>query len=165
MRLLPKLMAVAVATAALTSPILAHDYRLGAIQIDHPWTRATPPGAHAGGGFLTLTNEGVAADRLVAAVSPIAGRTELHTMTMDDGVMKMRPLPEGIELPAGATVELAPGGMHVMFMDLAGPIVEGDSVPVTLTFETAGSIEVEMAVSPPGARQDGAHGHEEGGTH
>ncbi|WP_026380231.1 copper chaperone PCu(A)C [Afifella pfennigii] len=145
------LAAVATAFMAVASPVFAADYTAGPIEIDTPWTRATPPSAKAGGGFLKLTNTGSEDDRLVSVASPIAGRTELHTMDMSGGVMKMRHLPDGIALPAGQSVELKPGSLHVMFMDLAGPIEEGAAVQVTLTFEKAGSVDIEMRAAGIGA--------------
>ncbi|WP_367714406.1 copper chaperone PCu(A)C (plasmid) [Nitratireductor sp. GISD-1A_MAKvit] len=133
MRFLPRILTAAMLFIA--APAFAGDYTLGKLEIDQPWTRATPPGAKAAGGFVTIVNGGEEDDRLVSAEAAFAGRVELHTMDMTDGVMKMRHLPEGIPVPAGETVNLAPGGLHVMFMDLQEPIAEGAPVPVTLTFE------------------------------
>ncbi|WP_414833518.1 copper chaperone PCu(A)C [Afifella sp. YEN Y35] len=149
MRLVAHLIAAALVFAA--TPALAHGYKLGNLEIGHPWTRATPPSATAGGGFLKITNTGDEDDRLVSASSPISSRVELHTMDMSGGVMKMRQLEDGIPVPAGATVELKPGSLHVMFIDLTAPIEEGANVPVTLTFERAGSVDVEMPASAVGA--------------
>ncbi|MBK1624897.1 copper chaperone PCu(A)C [Afifella marina] len=153
MRLVTKLFAAAFVFAA--TPALAHGYKLGNLEIGHPWTRATPPSATAGGGFLKITNTGDEDDRLVSASSPISGRVELHTMDMSGGVMKMRQLEDGIPVPAGATVELKPGSLHVMFIDLTAPIEEGANVPVTLTFEKAGSVDVEMSATAVGAPSPG----------
>ncbi|WP_018698540.1 copper chaperone PCu(A)C [Amorphus coralli] len=163
---------MAATAAALTLALAplsahAHDYKVGALEIEHPWTRATPPGAAAGGAFLIIVNEGTEADTLIGAASPVAGRVELHTMTMDDGVMKMRQIKGGIEISPGDTATLAPGGNHVMLMDLKEQIVTGKTVPLTLTFEKAGSVDIDLAVSPPGApgpkmngHGNGSHGHE-----
>lgn len=130
------------------------------IEVSQPWTRATPPGAGAGGGFVTLTNRGDQDDRLIGATSPITEQVEIHTMEMDGEVMRMAPLSGGIEIPAGGTVSLAPGGLHLMFMDLTNPIVEGEPLPVTLEFQHAESIEVQLQVVPPGASLSGeAHHH------
>ncbi|MDQ0327056.1 copper(I)-binding protein [Rhodopseudomonas julia] len=156
MRLVTKLFAAALVIAA--TPAFAHGYKLGNLEIGHPWTRATPPSATAGGGFLKITNNGDEDDRLVSASSPIAARVELHTMDMSDGVMKMRPLEDGIPVPAGATVELKPGSLHVMFIDLTAPIEEGESVPATLNFEKAGSVDVEMSATAVGAPGPDANG-------
>ncbi|UXZ54180.1 copper chaperone PCu(A)C [Halomonas sp. 7T] len=138
------------------------------IEAATPWTRATPPGAGAGGGFVTLTNRSSTDDRLVGATSPLTERVELHTMEMDGDVMRMSHLPDGIELPAGDTVTLAPGGLHLMFMELGSPIVEGEPVPVTLEFQNAESIHVELEVLAPGASPEGAehaHSHAEQSGH
>lgn len=134
------------------------------IEASEPWTRATPPGAGAGGGFVTLTNHGDADDRLVGASSPVTERVEIHTMEMDGDVMRMSQLPDGIEIPAGQTVSLAPGGLHLMFMELASPITEGQPLPVTLEFQHAESIDVELQVLPAGASPEGAH-HTDGHGH
>ncbi|EKF43071.1 Nuclear export factor GLE1 [Nitratireductor indicus C115] len=161
MRYLVHVLAAVSMLAATTA--FAADYTLGKLEIEAPWTRATPPGAKAAGGFLIVTNTGGEADRLVSAEAGIAGRVELHTMSMTDGVMKMRHLPEGIDIPAGETVKLAPGGLHVMFMELKEPITQDAPVPVTLTFEKAGQVEVEMTVAPPGAPGPAGQGHKMGG--
>jgi copper(I)-binding protein len=114
------LVAMAALSLSLGGTALAHDYKVGALVIDHPWSRATPGGAKVGGGYLTVENKGAASDRLVAATAPaIAGRTEIHEMAVTDGVMTMRPLADGIAIPAGGKVEFKPGGYHVMFMALS----------------------------------------------
>ena len=142
--------ALTAATLLLAAaPALAMDAaatRLGSLEISGGYARATLPNAPVGGGFLTIVNHGSADDRLVSAVSPVAGQTQLHEMAMDGGVMKMRELADGIKIPAGATVTLAPGGFHIMFMQLKQALVEGTTVPVTLTFEKAGTATVELAV-------------------
>jgi periplasmic copper chaperone A len=130
---------------------LARDYTQGSIVISDPWSRATPPSAMSGAGYLTLTNKGSEPDRLIAASSPAAGRVEVHEMTMNGNVMRMRELEKGLEIPAGATVKLAPGGYHLMMTGLKGPFTKGARVPVTLTFEKAGSIDVEFGVEALGA--------------
>ena len=130
----------------------ALDYRLGAIEIGQPWTRATPPTAEAGGGYLVLTNSGTTPDRLIAVRSPAADKVEIHEMKMDGNIMRMRAAEKGIEIPPGATVELKPGGFHVMFMGLKAPFAKDAKVPLTLVFEKAGSIDVELAVQAMGAQ-------------
>lgn len=151
MRTLIAALAASLTLAVAVLPAQAHDYKLGSLRIEHPWTRATPPGAPTGGAFLTIENEGNEPDTLTGAASPIADRVELHTMSMDGGVMKMRQIKGGIEIAPGETVALAPGGNHVMMIGLKSQIVMGEKVPLTLTFEKAGSIDVELAVTPPGA--------------
>jgi periplasmic copper chaperone A len=138
-------------TLVLASPTLAHDYKLGALEIAHPWARATPPSAPAGGGFLKITNTGSAPDRLVSVSSPAADLVQVHEMKMDGSVMRMREVEKGLEIPAGGSVILAPGGYHLMMMGLKAPFKQGASVPVTLVFEKAGKIDVELAVEAMGA--------------
>jgi copper(I)-binding protein len=135
----------------LALPAFAYDYRLGAIEIGQPWARATPPTAESGGGFLVLTNTGTTPDRLIAVKSPAADKVEIHEMKMDGNIMRMRELEKGIEIPPGATVELKPGGFHVMFMGLKAPFAKDAKVPATLVFEKAGSIDVELMVQAMGA--------------
>ena len=157
MTLKTTLVASTLCTLALVAPAaLAADYKAGAIEIDHPWARATPSGAKVGAGYLKLTNTGATADRLVGATAAAAGRVEIHEMSMDNGVMKMRPLKDGVELQPGATVELKSGSYHLMMFDLKQPLKQGDHVKGTLTFEKAGPVDVEFAVEgvggPPAAK-------------
>lgn len=128
----------------------------GDLEISGPFTRAMPPAAKAGGGFLTITNKGDADDRLVSATSPNAPIVQLHEMTMDGDVMKMREKQDGIIIPAGETVELKPGGLHIMFMQVETPFVEGEMVPVTLAFEKAGTVEVKLKVGGVGDKSANA---------
>jgi copper(I)-binding protein len=130
---------------------LAHDYTLGALKIGHPWARATAATAPAGGGFLSVTNTGTTPDRLVSARSPASGLVQIHEMKMEGDVMRMREVEKGLEIPAGATVTLAPGGFHLMMMGLKEPLTQGSKVPLTLVFEKAGKIDVELAVEGMGA--------------
>lgn len=150
---------LAAAMLTLTSVVaLAHDYTLGSLKIDHPWTRATPGGAKVAGGYLTIQNNGSAADRLLGGSSEIAGRVEIHEMAVKDGIMTMRPLPEGLEVKPGDRAELKPGGFHIMFMELKRPLKEGERVKGTLQFEKAGTVAVEFAVQGVGTRETG-HKH------
>lgn len=137
--------------AVLAVPAGAQDYKLGALDISRPWTRATPATAQAGGGFLTVTNKGTTPDRLIAARSTVSDRVEVHEMRMDGNVMKMRELEKGLEIPAGATVMLKPGGYHIMFMGLKAPFAKDTKVPVTLVFEKAGSLDIVLDVEALGA--------------
>ncbi|MEI2299861.1 copper chaperone PCu(A)C [Ensifer sp. MJa1] len=120
--------------------------KLGDLDISGGSVKAMLPGAKVGGGFLTIKNGGAAEDRLVAVESPAAARVEIHEMKMENDVMKMRKLDDGIALPAGKTVELKAGGLHLMFMDVKAPFKEGDAVPVTLTFEKAGKVDATFPV-------------------
>jgi periplasmic copper chaperone A len=122
----------------------------GSIQIVSPWARATAGSASAGGAFMTIVNKGASADRLIGAASPIAGMAELHETKSENGVMTMSPVP-ALEIPAGGKAMLAPGGYHVMLMGLKAPLKEGQSFPLTLTFEKAGKIDVEVKIGKPGA--------------
>ncbi len=143
---------LAAAIAALTVlPAAAETITLGSLTISAPWVRATPPNAPAGGGFLTITNTG-AADRLIAVASDASDKTEIHEMSVVNGVMKMRALPDGLEIPTGETVTLAPGGFHIMFVGLKAPFKEGGTVMATLTFENAGTVEIPFTIEKIGAR-------------
>lgn len=155
------LLAAAFCLSALpvVSPAAAHDYTAGDIHIVHPWTRATPKGAKVAGGYMTLTNKGTQADRLIGGSSEVAGRFEIHEMRTEDGVMRMRQLPKGLEIKPGETVKLEPGSYHIMMMDLKEPVQEGKRVQGTLTFERAGSIKVEYVAAAMGGKSDHGHGH------
>ncbi len=113
------------------------------VKVEAAWARPTVAGQQGGGGFMTLHSE--RADRLLGGTTPLAERFELHTMSMQGDVMQMRQL-DAIALPAGQRVELKPGGLHVMFIGLKQPLTLGSKVPVTLRFERAGEVKVEMTV-------------------
>jgi copper(I)-binding protein len=139
---------------------LAHDYAVGPLKIGHPWSRATPAGAKVGGGYLSIENGGAAPDRLVSVSAPFAGRVEIHEMAVTNGVMTMRPLEQGVAVPAGGKVELKPGGLHIMFMELKQPLKQDERLKGTLTFEKAGAVEVEFKVEPVGSKGgEPAHKH------
>lgn len=142
-RLLP---ALALGLAALAAS--AHEFKAGSLAIGHPYARATAAGQTIGGGFMKFTNDGAAADKLLAASAPVAGSVELHTMRMEGDVMRMRQV-DAIELPPGATVELKPGGLHMMFIGLKQPLKAGDKFPLTLRFEKAGEVTVQVNVEAP----------------
>ena len=129
----------------------AQEFKAGALEIDQPWSRATPKGAKVAAGYLTIRNTGTDPDRLVSVTSPAAGKSEIHEMSMEKGVMKMRPVPGGIEIKPGETVELKPNSFHIMMMGLKKPIELGKPFKASLTFEKAGPVEVEFAVVAPGA--------------
>ena len=137
------------------APASAQDYKLGSLEIATPWTRATAATAKSGGGFVTITNKGTTADRLIAARSPASLKVEIHEMKMDGQVMRMRELANGLEIPPGVTVTLKPGGFHIMFMELKAPLAKDAKVPVTLVFEKAGSIDVDFKVEAVGAAGTG----------
>ena len=149
-----RLLRTALAAAILVvTPAFAHNgvVHLGAINISLPFTRATLPNAPVAGGFLTIENTGTEPDRLVSATSDIAGETQIHEMAMQGDVMKMRQLADGLDIPAGETVVLAPGGFHIMFMGLKQALVEGETITVTLTFEKAGTVDVVLPIEAAAA--------------
>ncbi|MAY86173.1 MAG: hypothetical protein CML02_05565 [Pseudooceanicola sp.] len=137
---------------------------VGALEIAGGFSRATLPNAPVGGGFMTITNTGATDDRLIGAASSVAGHMEVHEMAMDGDVMRMRELADGLPIPAGETVELKPGGFHIMFMELQEPLVEGEVVTVTLTFETAGEVEVPLMIGKMNAKGHD-HGSMDHGSH
>ena len=146
-----------IALAALVATAVhAQEYRLGSINIEVPWTRATPTGAKVAGGFMKITNTGKEPDRLIGGSALVAGKFEVHEMAMIDNVMKMRELEKGLEIKPGQSIELRPGSFHVMFMDLKGTLKEGDKVKGTLRFEKAGTIEVEYVVRGMGSQSGAA---------
>ena len=152
---------VATVLAALaTSAALAHDYTVGSLKIDHPWARATPKGASVGGGYMKITNSGTAPDRLVAGSSDISSSFEIHEMKMEGGVMKMRPVANGIEIKPGQTVTLDASGYHVMLVDLKKQLVQGERFKATFEFAKAGKVEVDFAIEGMGAK-----GPKSGGDH
>ncbi|MFN3657858.1 MAG: copper chaperone PCu(A)C [Pseudolabrys sp.] len=142
---------------AILAPASARDYTAGSLKIDNPWVRATPKGARVGGGYMKITNTGTAPDRLVGGASAASGRFEVHEMSLEGGVMKMRALPNGLAIKPGETVEFKPGGYHVMFLDLNKPFAQGERVKATLEFEKAGKVEVEFTVEGIGAQSGGNH--------
>ncbi|HEV2573793.1 MAG TPA: DUF1775 domain-containing protein [Beijerinckiaceae bacterium] len=154
---------VRVAATAMAQTDAKSEFTVGAIKVVTPWTRATPKGAPVGGGYLTITNTGTETDRLVGGTFPGAGKVEVHEMSMDNGMMRMRQLPKGLEIAPGATVELKPGGYHLMFTGLTAPIAEGKPVSGTLVFEKAGTLNLQWAVSPIGASAAPAGGGMSGG--
>lgn len=130
----------------LGAQALAHDFTVGDIHVNHPWSRALPPVAPTGAAYLVLENKGDQTDRLTGAASTIAGRVELHEHIHQDGLMKMQKI-DSVEIAPGAQVEFKPGGHHLMLFDLQHPLVEGSSYPMTLSFEHAGEVEVEVMVT------------------
>jgi hypothetical protein len=128
----------------------AKDYHAGSLDISTPWSRATPQGASVAAGYVTIKNTGTAADRLIGGASDAAAKFEVHEMSMDGGVMKMRPIQGGLEIKPGETVELKPQGLHIMFVDLKKPLKKGDHVKATLEFEKAGKVDVDFDVTGMG---------------
>jgi periplasmic copper chaperone A len=155
MKQLTRTIAFAAALAALAGPVRAEDVKAGDLVITQAWSRQTPSGAKVAGGYLTIENKGTSADRLISGSGDVAGRVEVHEMAMEGGVMKMRPLDKGLVIDPGKTVKLAPGGYHLMLMDLKSEFKQGDKVPVTLQFEKAGKVNVTLDVQGVGAQAPG----------
>lgn len=149
-------LAGAAAICILALPARAGDYDLGSIHISQPWSQATPKGAATGVGYVTLTNKGTVPDKVSCVSDDASAQCEIHSMTMDGGVMKMRPIEGGLEIKPGESVTLKPGGNHMMFVSLKHPLEQGMTVKVTLKFEHAGTIDVDYPVLAMGARPPGA---------
>lgn len=132
---------------AASAPAAAHGYGKGDLHVRHPWTRATPPGAKVAAGYLEIRNAGNAPDRVIGAATPAAERIELHVMSTQDGIMKMREVRD-FEVPARQRLVLQPGGSHLMLVGLKRPLAKGERVPLTLRFERSGEVQVELEVQP-----------------
>jgi copper(I)-binding protein len=144
----------------LASSAHAYDYKVGSIEIDRPWSRAVPKGATVAAGYLTIRNTGSEPDRLVSGSTPVAGKFEIHLMSMDNGVMRMRPVPDGVVIKPGETVELKPSSFHIMMMGLKQPIEKGKPFKGSLVFEKAGPIDIDFNVEAVGATAPAATGHD-----
>jgi copper(I)-binding protein len=149
---------VGAAVVFISGMAAAETYSVGGLQVGNPWARATPKGATVGAGYLTITNKGAEADRLIGGSAAPAARFEVHTTVMENGVARMRQV-TGLEIKPGETVELAPGGMHVMLMGLKQPLRQGQTVKGTLVFEKAGTVAIEFTVQGIGAPAGGQGGH------
>ena len=135
----------------------ADDVKIGNLTISAPYVRAMVPGAPVGGGYMTITNTGGTDDRLVAASSPRAATVQIHEMKMDNDVMIMRELAGGLAIPAGKTIELKPGGYHLMFMKVATPFLQGQTVRTSLKFEKAGTADVDFPVGSIATNKEASH--------
>jgi copper(I)-binding protein len=138
------------ATLMLSAQAYAQTVKVDAVSISDAYTRATVTGQKVAGGFLKIQNKGNTPDQLISASSPSAGDVQIHEMAMEGNVMKMRQVKD-ITVPANGSVELKPGGYHLMFLDLKGPFVAGETIPVKLKFAKSGDVEVRLPVNPPGA--------------
>lgn len=143
----------------MITPIVAHDYKAGALHIDHPWARPTPGGVNNGAAYFSIRNGGGKPDVLIAAKAAISEKAELHRHIDDHGIMRMRAVEDGIAIAPEATVTLQPGGLHVMLFGLKRPLAEGDEFPLSLTFRDAGEVTVLVKVekTPAGAGHGGHH--------
>jgi copper(I)-binding protein len=165
--LIRTLASMSILCAVSATAAQAEDVKAGDLVISQSWSRATPGGAKVAGGYLTIENKGASPDRLLGGTTDVAAKIEVHEMTMKDGVMNMRPLDQGLAIEPGKSVKLAPGGYHLMLLDLKGALKQGDKLPVTLQFEKAGKVQVSFDVqavgaqAPAGADHGGAmdHGH------
>ena len=165
LRLLPKTSASALSLFAIlsTSTLVlntparpqAAEYDVGSIHITQPWSRATPKGAKAGAGYMTITNKCTNPDKVSCVSDDASGECQIHSMAIEGGVMKMRPVEGGLEIKPGETVTLKPGGFHVMFLDLKHPLEQGHKVKVTLKFDNAGTVDVEYPILAIGASAPG----------
>lgn len=144
------------------SPAAAADYDVGSMHISQPWARATPKGADDGAGYMTIANKGTTPDRVSCVSDDASAQCVIHSMTVEGGIMRMRPVKGGLEIKPGQTVTLNPGSYHIMFVDLKHPLVQGQTVKATLKFDQAGTVDVEYPIAGIGAPAPGAAGG--GGT-
>jgi copper(I)-binding protein len=151
---------VGAAFSLFAGSVRAGDYSAGDVTVGNPWARATPKGANVAAGYLTITNKGSAPDRLMSGTTNVASRFEVHTMVMEDGVAKMRPVEGGLEIKPHETVELKPGGSyHVMLIGLSQQLQQGQHMTGTLTFERAGKVDIEFSVVAMGQGAPAAGEH------
>ena len=136
----------------ITTSAMAADYKAGSLVISGPWSRATPKGAQAAVGYMSIKNNGTTTDRLIGGSIDVADTFELHSMVMENGIAKMRELKD-IEIKPGQTIDFKPGGSHVMFVDLKYPLSKGERVKGTLIFEHAGAVQIEYDVEGIGAQR------------
>lgn len=158
MKLVSFLGALALASS-ISSVALAHDYKAGALKIDHPWTRATPQGAPVAGGYTSIENTGDQPDKLVGGSFSASSGFSIHQMSNKDGVMKMAPVEGGLEIPAHGKVDLSPSGFHLMFTGLKQQLKANQSIDGTLVFEKAGTVAVKFKVEAIGAKQPAEADH------
>ena len=139
-------------TCAISFAGMASAETVGSITVENAWARTVPSGSNVAAGYLSIRNDGDEPDRLLSASASFAGASEIHQTTMSDGVMQMRPVTDGVIIPAKSTVVLEPGSYHLMFRRLTGPIKEGDALPAELTFERAGGVDITIQVLGIGAQ-------------
>jgi len=147
---------VALAAIGAACPLAwATDYDVGSMHISQPWARATPKGAASAAAYMTITNKGSAPDRVTCVSSDASSSCEIHSMAMEGGVMKMRPVEGGLEIKPGQTVTLEPGGFHVMLLGLSHRLEQGNTLKTTLKFEHAGTVDVQYPIEAIGAAAPG----------
>src|ERR1700676_3892464 len=146
----------------LAAPARAQEVKAGDLVITQAWSRATPGGAKIAGGYLTIENKGAAPDRLIGGSAEVSDKIQVHEMAVNNGVMTMRRLDQGLTMDPGKMIKLAPGGYHLMLMDLKAPLKQGDKVPVTLEFEKAGKVKLSLDVQGVGAQAPAGAANEGG---
>jgi len=151
-----------IAILASTFPAIAHEYKLGELVINHPVARETPPGVKVGAGYLTITNNGKNDDKLIFVTGIISPTIEIHTMSVENNIMKMQEIKGGLTIPAGQSVTLQAGGLHLMFMNLPQQLKDGEKYDVTLVFEKAGEIDVTFNVKKHKKEEHGEHSKHKG---
>jgi periplasmic copper chaperone A len=162
-KLAPMSIAIVIALCnVLTASARAEEVKAGDLVITQAWSRATPGGAKVGGGYLTIENKGSVPDRLIGGSTDVAGKLQVHEMAVNNGVMTMRPLDNGLTVEPGKTVKLAPGGYHLMLLDLKNPLKQGDKLPITLEFEKAGKVKLSLDVQGVGAQAPTGDGNADG---
>jgi len=161
---IPHSLGLTLAVTALLGaiPAKAADYDVGSMHISQPWARATPKGASSGAGYMAITNKGSAPDRVSCVSDDASAQCQIHSMTMEGGVMKMRPVEGGLEIKPGETVTLQPGGFHVMLVNLKHPLEQGQTVKATLKFDKAGTVDVAYPILAIGAPAPGAAASDQG---
>jgi copper(I)-binding protein len=147
-------LAIILVSMILITAASAAEYMAGDLRLADPWARATAGAARTGAAYITIANQGAEPDRLMEVASPIAGRAEIHAQIVEDGIAKMRKA-NPLEIKAGETVALEPGGLHIMLMNLKQPLREGEHVPLTLVFERTGRVDLELEVGAVGADHAG----------
>lgn len=164
-RVAGRLLAVALACAGFAHGASADPVTAGALSLTNIRAFATPPGAMAGAGYLTIDNGGTSDDRLIAVEADVP-RVMIHTTVMEDGIARMRHVDGGVEIPAGGQALLQPGGLHVMFMGLRNtPLVAGETLPATLIFEKAGAVPVIFDIVPRSTSGAGHTDHDSSTDH
>jgi len=155
LRITALLISILIAFAIIFVRFHKHNVVAGDLVISHARSVATAPGAPVAGGYMSIKNGGAQADFLIGATSPFAASVTIHQSTNVDGVMKMRPVKGGVEIPAGQTIELAPEGLHLMFMELNTPLKADETPTITLHFELAGDVDVNLHVGSSGGEHSG----------
>lgn len=156
-----RLLALVFLASLLIAPASAHGFKIGEIEIVHPFLRATPPKATTAAGYMVLRNEGSAPDRLLRIETTAAGRVEFHRSVVEDGIAKMQPIKEGFEIPAGGEFRLGADGTHAMLVGLTGPVDLGFLIDATLVFEKAGALPMTFEVEPAGTKLEDTEAHHE----